>query len=158
MIGCLLVAGCKKTEQSVAPKPWEPTEAQPKLQSIKLWIGAEEMPAEIAVRPKEIQTGMMFRTNLDENAGMIFILPYPMRASFWMKNCTVPLSAAYIDPEGRILEIHDLQPHNTNAVMATSDVVKYVLEVNQGWFKQKNIEPGTMMRTESGSLRQTFNQ
>ena len=62
-----------------------------------------------------MQTGMMFRTNLAENAGMLFVLPMPQQASFWMKNCPLPLSAAYIDPEGVILEIHDLQPHNTNS-------------------------------------------
>jgi len=124
MVGCLLAAGCKKTGQSATPKAWEPTEAQPKLQTVKLWIGAEEMPAEVAIRIKEIQTGMMFRTNLDENAGMIFVLPYPQRAGFWMNNCTVPLSVAYIDPEGKILEIHDMQPHDTNTIWAAADDVK----------------------------------
>ena len=54
--------------------------------------------------------GLMFRDRLAPNAGMLFVMPKPERASFWMKNTTLPLSIAYINPAGVILEIHDLQP------------------------------------------------
>jgi hypothetical protein len=102
------------------------------------------------------QTGMMFRTNLAENAGMLFVLPVPERASFWMMNCPLPLSAAYIDPEGVILEIHDLEPHNTNAVVAASDRIHFVLETSQGWFGRHNVTTGMVVRTEHGSLANIF--
>jgi uncharacterized membrane protein (UPF0127 family) len=91
-----------------------------------------------------------------ENAGMLFVFPGPHRASFWMKNTRLPLSAAYIDPEGVILEIHNLEPQNTNSVTAGSDRVQFVLETNQGWFDRHNIKPGVVIRTEQGSLRETF--
>jgi uncharacterized membrane protein (UPF0127 family) len=68
----------------------------------------------------------------------------------------LPLSAAYIDPEGVILEIYDLQPHNTNSVVASSERVQFVLETNQGWFRRHNIAPGTVIRTEHGTLMETF--
>ncbi len=136
--------------------PSLPTAAQPKLQTMKLWLGAEEMVAELALTAEQVQTGMMFRTNLAENAGMLFVFAAPQRASFWMKNCPLPLSAAYIDPEGIILEIHDLQPYNTNSVPASSERVQFVLETNQGWFRRHNIGPGTLVRTERGSLAETF--
>jgi uncharacterized membrane protein (UPF0127 family) len=123
---------------------------------MKLWLGAEEMVAELALTGSQMQTGMMFRTNLAENAGMLFAFPEPHRASFWMKNCPLPLSAAYIDPEGVILEIHDLQPHNTNSVTAASEQVQFVLETNQGWFGRHHITPGMVVRTERGPLRETF--
>ena len=55
-----------------------------------------------------------------------------------------------------ILEIHDLQPHNTNDVVAASDRVQFVLETNQGWFRRHNVGPGTVIRTERGSLADTF--
>jgi uncharacterized protein len=155
---CLLVVGCQKNA-SVDKTPstvFEPTQAQPKLPTMKLWLGAEEMPTEIATTADEVQTGMMFRTSMEENAGMLFVFPYTMKASFWMKNCPLPLSAAYIDPEGRILEIHDLEPHNTNAVLAASDQVQFVLETNRDWFKKKNIGVGTIIRTERGTLQETF--
>jgi uncharacterized protein len=99
---------------------------------------------------------MMFRTNLAENAGMLFPLPFTQRASFWMKNCPLPLSAAYIDPDGVIQEIHDLQPHNTNAVMAASNNIRFVLETSQGWFGRHNVRVGMTVRTERGSLMDTF--
>lgn len=133
-----------------------PTAAQPKLPTVKLWIGAEEMSAEMALNGIQQQTGMMFRTNIAENEGMIFVFPYPHRASFWMKNTLVPLSAAYIDSEGVIQEIHKLEPHNTNAVRAASENIQYVLETSQGWFQRHNIGPGTLVRTDKGNLRKTF--
>jgi hypothetical protein len=106
--------------------------------------------------PEQEETGMMFRTNLDENAGMLFDLGAPQRASFWMKNCPLPLTAAYMDPEGTILEIHDLHTQDTNAVVAESPNIQFVLEVNDGWFKRHHIATGTVVRTEAGSLPETF--
>jgi hypothetical protein len=155
--GC--AGGCNKPASpaaGAAANPSLPTAAQPKLQTMKLWLGAEEMIAELALTGGQMQTGMMFRTNLAENAGMLFVLPMPQQASFWMKNCPLPLSAAYIDPEGVILEIHDLQPHNTNSVEASSERVQFVLETNQGWFQRHNVAPGTVIRTEHGTLMETF--
>jgi hypothetical protein len=155
--GC--AGGCKKTTPpATAPAgvPSLPTAAQPKLQTMKLWLGAEELVAELALTGQQTQTGMMFRTNMAEDAGMLFVFPAPFQASFWMKNCPLPLSAAYIDREGTILEIHDLQPHNTNSVVASSDQVQFVLEVNQGWFGRHKVTTGMVVRTEHGSLSDTF--
>ncbi len=157
LAGC--EAGCKKADAPVtrpAPGPRLPTAAQPTLQTMKLWLGAEEMVAELALTAQQVQTGMMFRTNLAENAGMLFVFSTPFRASFWMMNCPLPLSAAYIDPDGVILEIHDLQPHNTNEVVAATENVQYVLETNQGWFRRHHIGVGTVLRTEHGTLLDTF--
>lgn len=151
--GC--VGGCKEAAPP-ATAPSLPAAAQPKLQTMKIWLGDEEMVAELALTAEQVQTGMMFRTNLAENAGMLFVFPAPHQASFWMKNCPLPLSAAYIDPEGIILEIHDLQPHNTNSVAASSEQVQFVLEANQGWFKRHHVSEGMAVRTEHGTLRETF--
>lgn len=151
--GC--AGGCKK---AAGPEtgPSLPVAAQPKLQTMKLWLGAEEMVVELALTGEQQTAGMMFRTNLAENAGMLFVFPVPHRASFWMKNCPLPLSAAYIDPEGVILEIHDLQPHNTNTVKAASERVQFVLETNQGWFGRHHVTAGVVVRTEHGPLMETF--
>jgi len=151
--------GCKQAPPPAAGPAASsglPTEAQPKLPTMKIWLGAEEMTAELALTERQMQTGMMFRTNLAENASMLFVLPAPQRASFWMMNCPLPLSAAYIDPDGVILEIHDLQPHNTNSVVAGSDRVQFVLETSQGWFLRHHVGTGTVVRTERGSLSDTF--
>jgi uncharacterized membrane protein (UPF0127 family) len=98
----------------------------------------------------------MFRTNMAENEGMLFDLEYPHRVSFWMPNCPLPLSVAYINPDGVIEEIHDLKPFDTNFVYSVSEQVQFALETKQGWFERHNIKPGVAMRSERGSLKQTF--
>ena len=158
----LMLTACGDENAAIKPvaempaEPRYPAEAQPKLPTVKLWIGAHVMEAEMALTAEQVRTGMMFRTNIDENAGMIFVFPQPHRTAFWMKNCFIPLSAAYIDPDGKILEIIQLKPQNTNAVSASSDNVQFVLETDRGWFERNNITTGTVVRTEQGSLRKTF--
>ena len=159
-LGLLALAGCG--QQLATPPPGAPsqhvfpTHAQSKLPTLRLWLGASEVPAELALSPSQQETGMMFRTNLDENSGMIFPLPEPQQANFWMLNCPLPLTAAYIDPQGQILEIHELHANDTNGVPAHSSNIYYVLEMNQGWFTRHHIEPGTIVRSEAGTLRETF--
>jgi hypothetical protein len=75
-----------------------------------------------------------------------------------MTNCPLPLSAAYIDPNGVIQEIHDLQAFNANPVMSATNNIRFVLETPQGWFSRHNIRPGTVVRTERGALMKTFFQ
>jgi len=130
--------------------------AQPKLQTMKLWVGAQELVTELALNDRQRMTGMMFRTNMAESEAMLFVFPFPHRTGFYMKNTTVPLSAAYIDPDGAILEIHDLKPLEEKPVEASSDRIQYVLEVNQGWFGRNKVGVGTVIRTERGSLTDTF--
>ncbi len=114
------------------------------------------MDAEMALTDEQIHTGMMFRTNIQETDSMLFVLPVPQRASFWMKNCPESISAAYIGPDGVIAEIHHLEKNDTNAVVAAVDNIQYVLETSDGWFTRHNIGPGTVIRTEKGSLSDTF--
>ena len=136
--------------------PGMPKQAQPKLQTIKVWVGAAELETEVALNGVQQMTGMMWRTNMPENTAMIFVHPYPRQAGYWMKNCYVPLSIAYIDTEGVILEIRDMQPHDTNSVVSASDNVRFALETPQGWFQRHNVSTGAVVRTERGSLPETF--
>src|SRR5512140_2958377 len=93
--------GCGPSGGGINPpvtEPGEPTHAQAKLPTLKIYVGTVPLMAELALTPEQQRTGMMYRTNrLDEEAGMLFTLPYTQQASFWMKHCPVPLSAAYID-------------------------------------------------------------
>jgi uncharacterized membrane protein (UPF0127 family) len=160
-LALLICSGCSKpaeTAETVAAAVADtaPTQAQPKLQTMKLYIGAEQMVAELALTADQQRTGMMFRTNMAENSGMLFPLPYTGPASFWMKNCPLPLSAAYIDPEGVIQEIHEFEPFNTNAVVSASNNIRFVLEAPQGWFQRHHINTGVAVATERGPLMQTF--
>jgi uncharacterized membrane protein (UPF0127 family) len=137
-------------------EPKLPTEAQPKLPTMKLWLGAEQMDAEMCRTPLQTHTGMMFRKTMGDNDGMIFDLDYDQQASFWMKNCYVPLSVAYIAADGTIEEIHPLQPQDTNAVLSASNNIHFALETPQGWFDKHHVTTGMVVRTEKGSLMETF--
>jgi len=95
---------------------------------MKLWLGPEEMNAELALTFAQQEAGMMFRTNMEENAGMLFPLASTQRAAFWMKNCPLPLSVAYINPEGVIEEIRDMQPQDTNNIISASANIRFALE------------------------------
>jgi uncharacterized protein len=162
-LGLLLLA-CDKNDVTPPPDGAQSTNppapyldrAQPKLATMKLWIGAQEMTAELALTHTQVSTGMMYRKEMSENEGMLFVFARPHRASFYMRNTIIPLSAAYIDAEGMIMEIHDLKPLDETPVEANSDNVRFVLETRQGWFKSNNIGIGTVIRTERGSLQETF--
>ena len=154
-----LLAGCKKTETAAAPITIDdllPKQAQPKLPTMKIYLGAETLDAELALTEKQEMTGMMFRTNIQDTDSMLFVLPQPQRASFWMKNCPESISAAYISPDGVIQEIHHLEKNDTNAVLAASDNIQFVLETSDGWFARHNVNTGAVIRTEKGSLAETF--
>jgi uncharacterized membrane protein (UPF0127 family) len=162
--GCGITA-CNRTPVPAAPPARMATnttiysdQPQPKLPSVKLWIGKSEIIAEVAATPRELATGMMHRKEMGENEGMLFIMPFPQRAAFYMKNTHLPLSVAYIDTEGTILEIHDLQPLNEEPVPSRSEKIHFVLEMKQGWFDRNQISIGAVIRTEHGSLRETFSR
>lgn len=159
VIAFALLAGCdKQVPAKAVPPPIHqlPTEAQPTLQKLKLSAGGEEIIAELAVTLQQIETGMMFRTKMDEDTGMLFVFSKPLRAAFWMKNCPLPLSAAYIGADGTIIELHDLEPNNEEDVVAASNNIQYVLETSRGWLERKGIRVGTVVKTERGSLKETF--
>jgi len=121
-------------------------------------VGPTELTAEIAARPREIMTGMMFRTNVLEDDAMLFVLNQPQQAAFWMMNCPTALSCAYIDPEGMIQEIHAMEPFNTNSIQSASRNILFVLETKAGWFDRHNVRTGMLVRTERGSMMETFFQ
>ena len=160
LLAAVLWAGCQKSAD-VAPAPSIddlPKQAQPKLPTMKIYLGAEILDAELALTPEQVQTGMMFRTNIQETDSMLFVFSQPFRASFWMKNCPESLSAAYIGPDGVIREVRHLEKQDTNSVVAASSDIQFVLEVKDGWFARHNITPGAVIRTEKGSLAETFFQ
>ena len=157
-----LAAGCGKPAATAAPPVAQenplPTHAQPKLQTMKIYLGAETLDAELALTGLQQQTGMMFRTNIQDSDAMLFPLPYTTQASFWMKNCPESISAAYITPDGVIAEIHHLEKNDTNAVLAATDNIRFVLETSDGWFERHHVSTGAVVRTERGSLMETFFQ
>ena len=163
----MVAVGCDQTKPGAssaantpsAPPPIEdrlPKQAQPKLPTLKVWVGAEELVTEMALSREQQMTGMMWRTNMPENTAMLFVHPQPQQAGYWMQNCFVPLSIAYIDTAGVILEIHDMQPHDTNSVVSAATNVRFALETPQGWFQRHHVSTGAVVQTERGPLAGTF--
>lgn len=159
LLALLFTAGCQPTAKA-PPPPVKAAEAvgrpQPKLPTVKLWVGPHELVTEIAATAQQQAMGMMWRTNMAEMEAMIFPSEQPHRASFWMKNTLLPLSCAYIDANGVILEIRDMKPRDETSIVAVTDRVQYVLEVNKGWFERNNVKVGATLRSERGTLRETF--
>ena len=114
----------------------------PKFQVITLNAGIHVIKAEVASTNAERQQGLMFREKMAPNEGMVFVFDGPAEVCMWMKNTLLPLSVAFIDESGKIINIEDMKPQTTDSHCGKK-LVRYALEMNQGWFKQKNIKPGT---------------
>ena len=123
---------------------------------MKLYLGAEMLDAELALTLRQIQTGMMFRTNIQDTDAMLFNLRVPQPANFWMKNCPESISAAYITADGVIQEIHHLEKNDTNGVVAARNDIIFVLETSDGWFDRHHVGVGTVIQSEKGPLAQVF--
>jgi uncharacterized membrane protein (UPF0127 family) len=115
-----------------------------KLPVISLTAGIHVIKAEVATREAERQQGLMFREKMGPNEGMVFQFEAPASVCMWMKNTFIPLSVAFIDNNGKIINIEEMQPHSTDSHCAKKPA-RYALEMNRGWFKQKNIKPGSVI-------------
>lgn len=115
-----------------------------KFPVISLTAGIHVIKAEVAAREAERQQGLMFREKMGPNEGMVFLFDAPASVCMWMKNTFIPLSVAFIDNTGKIINIEDMQPQSTESHCAKKPV-RYALEMNRGWFNQKNIKPGTVI-------------
>jgi uncharacterized membrane protein (UPF0127 family) len=107
----------------------------------QLTIGMHLIKAEVAAADPQRQQGLMFREKMASNAGMVFVFDQANTQCMWMKNTLLPLSVAFIDADGKILNIEDMQPKTLDN-HCSAKPAKYALEMNLGWFKQKNIKPG----------------
>jgi len=117
----------------------------PDLRTVTIDSGAEEVEVrvEIADSPDEQATGLMNRTALAEDRGMLFVFPDEEVRSFWMKNTLIPLSIAYIDSEGRIVDIQDMKPlDDEEPHYVSAEPARYALEVNKGFFEENGVEVG----------------
>jgi len=115
------------------------------LLTYPLKIKGHAIRAEVANTPETRQTGLMFRDSLVENQGMVFVYEAEGRHAMWMKNTLIPLSVAFIDRGGRIVNIEDMQPQTEDTHMAATPVA-YSLEMNQGWFKKHGIRKGDLVQ------------
>jgi uncharacterized protein len=118
--------------------------AQERLPAVQLTAGMHVIRAEVAARDQDRQQGLMFREKMEPNEGMLFVFEQPQQVCMWMKNTLLPLSVAFLDNAGRIINIEDMKPQTLDSHCARKPA-RYALEMNQGWFRQKNVKPGTAL-------------
>ncbi|WGG49105.1 DUF192 domain-containing protein [Rugamonas sp. DEMB1] len=123
-----------------------PAAAQTRFASVELSAGMHLIKAEVAASEAQREQGLMFRDKMAPNAGMLFVFDAPATQCMWMKNTLLPLSVAFIDAAGKIVNIEDMQAQTLdNHCSSKAVAVRYALEMNLGWFKQKHIKPGMLI-------------
>lgn len=105
-------------------------------------VGPHTVAAEVASTPDQRTLGLMYRFSLPAEHGMLFVFPEPQPLAFWMRNTFIPLSIAYIDADGRILNVAEMAPRSDATHPSRGDAL-YALEMRKGWFADKGIGPGT---------------
>jgi len=118
-----------------------PALADKHLRVIPVSVGKHSLRVEVVQSDEDRTRGLMFREKLGKNDGMLFIFDDPGYHSMWMMNTFIPLSVAFLDRDGVILNIEDMEPKTTNSHMAAGPAI-YAIETNKGWFAEKKLKPG----------------
>jgi uncharacterized protein len=119
-------------------------EPQMNLPRVKLTAGMHVIDAQVAASDEQRMTGLMHRKEMPQHEGMLFVFEAPSQQCFWMKNTLLPLSVAFVDDDGTIVNIDEMKPQTLDA-HCSEKPVRYVLEMNKGWFSKKGIKAGTKL-------------
>jgi len=111
------------------------------LPRVKLSAGMHLIDAQVAATIEQRSTGLMFRLDMPQSEGMLFVFEQATVQCFWMKNTLLPLTAAFVANDGAIVNLADMKPKTTDS-HCSKEPVRYVLEMNQGWFGKKGIKAG----------------
>jgi uncharacterized protein len=118
-----------------------PDQPQTHLPRVRLQAGLHLIDAQVAHTPQSRQIGLMHRRSMPQHEGMLFVFEQAQVQCFWMKNTLIPLTAAFLREDGTIVNMADMQPLS-EATHCSKEPVRFVLEMNQGWFAQRRIQPG----------------
>jgi uncharacterized membrane protein (UPF0127 family) len=111
------------------------------LRTLQIKVAGHPLKVEVAANDPQRAKGLMFREKLGRNDGMLFVFDEPAYHSMWMKNTLIPLSVAFVDAQGVILNIRDMEPHTQDTHMSAGPSL-YAIETNKGWFAERRIKPG----------------
>jgi uncharacterized membrane protein (UPF0127 family) len=112
------------------------------LARMELTVAGHPLSAEVARTPRQRGCGLSHRAAVPDTQGMLFVFPVPRHLSFWMKDTHIPLSIAFLDDQGVILDIQPMAPNQTRERYRSPTPARYALEVNQGWFEGRSIRVG----------------
>ena len=110
-----------------------------------LTVNGQKIIAEVVATPEQRAKGLMNRFSLQPDHGMLFVFEEPQPLGFWMKNTYIPLSIAFVDANGRIVNIEDMKPHDETTHRSRGFAL-YAVEMKQGWFVAKGIKPGDVVK------------
>lgn len=130
-----------------APVAFAQDQPQTTLPRTRLSAGMHQIDAQVAATPAQRATGLMFRREMPQHEGMLFVFEQPQQQCFWMMNTLIPLTAAFVADDGTIVNLADMKPQTTDA-HCSAKPVRYVLEMNQGWFARKGLKAGTKLAGE----------
>ncbi|MEI7612037.1 MAG: DUF192 domain-containing protein [Betaproteobacteria bacterium] len=116
-------------------------QASAQMPRLDLSAGFYRIDAEVAADQANRMQGLMNRKSMPTHQGMLFVFPNTERHCMWMRNTLIPLSVAFLDEEGRIINIEDMKPQTENNHCAASPA-RFALEMNHGWFSTKGLKPG----------------
>ncbi|TCJ13049.1 DUF192 domain-containing protein [Rubrobacter taiwanensis] len=150
LVCVLLLTGCSANEPAPEP-PATPENELPTLTIDASGGGEVAVRVEIASTPAERSRGLMGRTALAEDAGMLFVFEREQTLSFWMKDTLIPLSIAFISAEGEIVDIQDMQPLDETPHRSARPA-RYALEVNQGFFEERGVKVGDAVKLPEEAL------
>ena len=119
-------------------------QAQTGLPRTNLTAGFHQIEVQVASTPAQQATGLMYRAEMPQHEGMLFIFPEAKQQCFWMKNTLIPLTAAFVADDGTVVNLEDMQPKTTQSHCSTKPV-RFVLEVNQGWFMKRGLKAGVRL-------------
>ena len=118
------------------------------LQRVELTAGMHRIDAQVAATPLQRQIGLMHRKEMPQQEGMLFVFEQPATQCFWMRNTLLPLTAAFVEDDGTVVNLADMKPQTEDS-HCSAKPVRYVLEMNQGWFAKRGIKAGAKL---SGAL------
>lgn len=120
---------------------WAQGSPQLQLPRIQLQAGMHQIQAQVAATPDQRSVGLMHRAEMPQSEGMLFAFEQATQQCFWMKNTLLPLTAAFIADDGTIVNLADMKPQTTDA-HCSEQPVRWVLEMNQGWFAKRQLKAG----------------
>lgn len=118
---------------------------QTQLQRTSIRAGMHLISAQVAATPEQRSVGLMWRQDMPANEGMLFVFERPAQQCFWMKNTLLPLTAAFVEDDGTIVNLADMKPQTTDS-HCSAKPVRFVLEMHQGWFAKRGISPGQRLQ------------
>src|SRR5688572_3612297 len=142
----LLRRGLLALALATAAATWAQDQPQ-NLAATTLKVGMHNIRAQLAITPMQRQIGLMHRREMPSHEGMLFVFDEPSQQCFWMRNTFIPLSIAFLADDGTVVNLADMKPQSDDS-HCSAKPVRFVLEMNQGWFAKRGVKPGTRISGE----------